>query len=161
MSTVTVTYFSTTLMIIDRSMRQNVSEDTLLFRPVCLCKPMDCSPPGFPVLHCLLALLQTQVRWVDVASQPSQPLLPASPAPNLSQYHSFLMSQWFASGGRLLELQHQSFQWIFRVDFFYDGLVWSLLSKDSWEVSPASKFKSINSSALRLLYGPALTSIRD
>ena len=102
MSTVTVTYFSTTLMIIDRSMRQNVSGDTLLFSPVCLCKPMDCSSPGFPVLHCLLALLQTHVHWVDVASQPSQPLLPVSPAPNLSQHQSFLMSQWFASGSQTI-----------------------------------------------------------
>ena len=32
---------------------------------------------------------------------------------------SFLMSQLFALGGRVLEIQlhHQSFQWIFRVDF--------------------------------------------
>ena len=39
---------------------------------------------------------------------------------------SFLMSWLFQSGGQLLELQlqHQSFQWIFRVDFLYDWLVW-------------------------------------
>ena len=30
---------------------------------------------------------------------------------------SFLMSQFFASGGQILELQQQSFQWISRVDF--------------------------------------------
>ena len=30
---------------------------------------------------------------------------------------SFLMSQLFASHGRVWELQHQSFQWIFRTDF--------------------------------------------
>ena len=29
----------------------------------------------------------------------------------------FPMSQMFALGGQVLELQHQSFQWIFRVDF--------------------------------------------
>ena len=30
---------------------------------------------------------------------------------------SFQMSQFFMSGGQVLELQHQSFQWIFRTDF--------------------------------------------
>ena len=36
--------------------------------------------------------------------------------------------QWIGSShqiARVLELQHQSFQWIFRVDFLYDWLVWS------------------------------------
>ena len=39
---------------------------------------------------------------------------------------SFAMSQFFASGGQSLEfqLQHESFQWIFRTDSLYDWLVW-------------------------------------
>ena len=32
-----------------------------------LCDPMDCSMPGFPVLHCLLEFAQTHVRWVGDA----------------------------------------------------------------------------------------------
>ena len=36
---------------------------------------MDCSTPGFPVLH-LLELTQTHVNWVSDAIQPSHPLLP-------------------------------------------------------------------------------------
>ena len=36
---------------------------------------------------------------------------------------SFLMSWLFASGGQSIELQLQSFQWIFRVDFLLDWLV--------------------------------------
>ena len=53
------------------------------------------------------------------------------------------------------------FQWIFRVDFLLDWLVWSpCCPKDSQE-SPAPQFKSINSLALSLLYGLALTSIHD
>ena len=61
-----------------------------------------------------------------------------------------------------LQLQHQSFQWIFRTDFLYDGLVGSPCSpRDSQESSPTPQFKSINSSALRFLYGPTLTSIHD
>ena len=43
---------------------------------------------------------------------------------------SFPMSWLFTSSGKKLEhqLQHQSFQWIFRVDFLEDQLVWSLCS---------------------------------
>ena len=41
-----------------------------------LCNPMDCSMPGFPVLHHLPELAQTQVHWIGDAIQPSHPLLP-------------------------------------------------------------------------------------
>ena len=36
--------------------------------------PMDCSTPGFPVLHYLPEFVQTHVHWVDDAIQPSHPL---------------------------------------------------------------------------------------
>ena len=44
-----------------------------------LCDPMDCSMPGFPVLHYLPKFAQTQVHWVRDAIQPSHPLSPPSP----------------------------------------------------------------------------------
>ena len=77
---------------------------------------------------------------------------------------SFPISQLFASGGQVLEfqLQHQSFQWIPRTELLYDGLVGSPCSpRDSQESSPTPQFKSINFSALSLLYGPTLTFIHD
>ena len=37
-----------------------------------LCNPMECSMPGFPVLHYLMEFAETHVRWVDDAIQPSQ-----------------------------------------------------------------------------------------
>ena len=37
--------------------------------------PMDCSTPGFPVLHCLAEFAQTHVHWVGDAIQPPHPLL--------------------------------------------------------------------------------------
>ena len=40
------------------------------------CDPMDCSMPGFPVLHQLLEFVQMHVHWVDDAIQPFQPLSP-------------------------------------------------------------------------------------
>ena len=77
------------------------------------CDPMDCSTPGFSVLHYLLEFAQTHVHWVSDAVQPSHPLsLPSLPALNLSQHQSLF--QWVGSShqvAKLLELQfqHQSF----------------------------------------------------
>ena len=48
--------------------------------------PMDCSMPGFPVLHHLLELAQTRVHRVGDAIQPSYPLSSPSPAFSLSQH---------------------------------------------------------------------------
>ena len=54
-----------------------------------LCNPMDCSMPGFPVLHRLPEFAQTHVHWVGDATQPSHPLSsPSPPAFNLSQHQS-------------------------------------------------------------------------
>ena len=40
------------------------------------CDPVDCSTPGFSVLHHLLEFAQTHVHWVGDAIQPFHPLLP-------------------------------------------------------------------------------------
>ena len=130
-----------------------------------LCDPMDCNTPGFLVHHQLLKLAQTHVHWIGDAIQPSHPLsFPSPPAFNLAQHQSFLMSQFFTQVAKVLELQlqQQSFQWIFRTDFLWVWLVWSICSpRDSQESSPAPQFKSINSLALSFLYSPTLTSIHD
>ena len=86
-----------------------------------LCNPMDCSMPGCSVLHYLLEFAQTHVHWVSDAIQPSHPLSPFSPpALNFPQHQDLF--QWVGclhQVAKILEfqLQHQSFQWIFRVDF--------------------------------------------
>ena len=131
-----------------------------------LCDPMDCSMPGFPIHHQLQDLAQTQVHRVGDAVQPSYSLpSPSPPAFNLSQHQGIF--QWVSSlyqVAKVLErqLQHQSSQWIFRTDFFYDWLVWSpCCPRNSQESSPTQQFKSINSLALNFPYGPTLTSIHD
>ena len=130
-----------------------------------LCNPMDCKMPGFPVFHYLPEFAQTQVHWVNDAIQSSYPLSPSSPpALNLSQPQNLF--QWISSSyqvAKVLELQlkHQTFQWIFRVDFLQDWLVWSPSSpRDAQESSPA-QLKSIHSLVFSLVYGPTLTSIHD
>ena len=86
-----------------------------------LCDPMDCSTPGFPVHHQFPELTQTHVHQVGDAIQPSHPLSsPSSPTFNLSQHQGLF--QWVSSLHKVakvleLQLQHQSFQWIFRTAF--------------------------------------------
>ena len=60
------------------------------------CNAMDCSMPGFSVLHQLPELAQTHVLWVGDAIRPSHPLSSPSPAFSLS----LMLSQLFASGGK-------------------------------------------------------------
>ena len=58
-----------------------------------LCDPMDCSTPGFPVLHQLPELAQSQVHQGSDVIQPSHPLSsPSPPAFNLSQHQGLF--QW-------------------------------------------------------------------
>ena len=90
---------------------------------------MDCSTPGLQVHHQLPELAQTLIHWVGNAIQPPHPLLPPSPpAFNLSQHQGLF--QWVSSSHQVakvleFQLQHQSFQWIFRIDFLQDWQVWS------------------------------------
>ena len=131
-----------------------------------LCNPLDCSTPGLPVHHQPPEFTQTHVHWVGDAIQSSHPLSsPSPPAFNLSQHQGLF--KWGSSSHQVakvleFQLQHQSFQWTFRTDFLYDGLVGSPCSpRDSQESSPTPQFKSINSSVLSFLYSPTLTSIHD
>ena len=86
-----------------------------------LCNPMDCSTPGSPVHHQLLEPAQTHVHWVDDAIQSSHPLLSPSPPTFNHSKHQDLF-KWVNSSHQVakvleFQLQHQSFQWIFRTDF--------------------------------------------
>jgi len=86
------------------------------------CDPMDCSRPGLPVHHQLQELTQTHVHGIGDAIQLSHPLSsPSPPAFNLSQHQDLF--QGVSSSHQVakvleFQLQHQSFQWIFRIDFF-------------------------------------------
>ena len=90
---------------------------------------------------------------------------PSPPALNLSQHQGLF--KWVSSSHQVTKVlefqpQHQSFQWIFRIDFLYNGLLWPPCTpRDSQESSPTLQFKSINSLALSFLYSPILMSIHD
>ena len=102
-------------------------------------------------------------RSIELAIQ-SHPLSAPSPSAfNLYQHQGLF--QWiplFTSVAKVLQLQHQSFQWIFRTDFLLDRLTLSSCSpRDSQESSPTPQFKSINSSVPSFLYSSTPTSIHD
>ena len=70
-----------------------------------LCDLMDCSTPGFLVLHHLPELAQTHVHWVSDAIQPSHPCHSSlSTCPQSLPASGFLpVCQLFASGGQSIE----------------------------------------------------------
>ena len=86
--------------------------------------PIECSTPGLPVHHQLPESTQTHVHWVSDDIQPSHPLSPPSPPTfNLSQHQGL---QWVSSSHQVakvleFQLQHQSFQWIFRTGFLFSN----------------------------------------
>ena len=82
----------------------------------------------FTIFWSLLKL--TSIESVMPSNHLILHLPPSPPAINLSQLQGLF--QWDGSSHRVaevlkLQLQHQSFQWIFRVDFLKGWLVWSSL----------------------------------
>ena len=104
---------------------------------------MDCSTPGFPVLHHLQELAQTHVHWVSDAIQPSHLLSsPSPPAFSPSQHQSFLMSQPFTSGGQSIVVSASASVLAMSIqDWFPLGLTgWiSLQSKSPWRLLADSR----------------------
>ena len=85
-------------------------------------QPQELHHTEFPVLYCLPEFAQTRVHCFKDAIQPSHPLLPPSPpALNLSQHQDLFQcvsSSHQVAKGLELWLQHQSFKWVFRLDWF-------------------------------------------
>ena len=102
--------------------------------------PMDYSTPDLPVPHHLLKFAQIHVHCIGDAIQSSHPLMPSSSVLNFSQHQGLF--QWVGCSHQMtkileLQLQHQSFQWVFMVDFPQYWIVWSsCYSRDSQEPSP-------------------------
>ena len=88
-------------------------------------------------------------------------VISSSCLPSFAASGSFQMSQFFTSGGQsigastsVLPMNSQ--------DWFPLGWTgWISLQSKGLESSPIPQFKTISSSALSFLYGPALTSIHD
>ena len=130
-----------------------------------LWNPMACSMPGLSVPHHLPKFSQVHVHFIGNIIHASYLLTPSSPsALNLSQNQGLF--QWVSCYHQMsktleFQLQHQSFQGVFRVDFPYDWLVWFPCCPRDFQESFPDQFEGINSLAFCLLYGPALTIVHD
>ena len=129
-----------------------------------LCKPIDCSTPGFPVLHYLVSLFKfVSIELVVLSNHRLLccPLLLPAIFPRILMLFQGVGSSHQIAKVLEFQLQHQSFQ--FRVDFFridwFDLLAVQGTLKSV--CSSAPQFESINSLAVSLLYGPTRTSVHD
>ena len=137
-----------------------------LFAKSCLtlCNPVNCSRPGFPVLHCLPEFAQTHVHWVGDAIQSSHLLSPPSSlALNLSQHQGlFLMSWLLASGSQSIAASASvlpaNIQGWFPLGL--TGLI-SLLFKGLARVFSSTTIWKHQFSTTQPSYGPILTSIHN
>ena len=130
-----------------------------------LCNPMDCSIPGFPVLHSLLEFPQTHVLLSQYHPTISSSVIPSSSClQSFSASGSFPMSQFFALGGQSIGASASASVLPMSIQSWFPlGLtVWSSClqetclqdlswsSRDSQESSSAPQFKSNNSLVLSL-----------
>ena len=129
----------------------------------------DCSAPGFSVLHspgvCSYSCLLSQSCHPTISSSVTS----SSSCPQSSLASgSFLMS-WFLAKDLEVQLQHQSVQWIFRVDFlridWFDllavkGTLKSLLQLHTLKASilPGSAFFTVQLSKPCMTTGKTIAS---
>ena len=130
-----------------------------------LCDAMNCSTPGFPVHYQFPQLSQTHVHRVSDAIQPPHPLLlllllpPIFPSIRVFSNKSVLCIRW---------PKYWSFSFSITPSNEYSGLIsfrmnWLDLPavQGNLESSPTPQFKSINFSALSLIYSPTVTSVHN
>ena len=97
-----------------------------------LCDSMDCSKSGFPVHHQLPELVQTHVHPVhDAIQQPGPLLFLPSIFPSIRVFSNVSFSHQVA---KVLQFQHQSFQWMNIQKWFPLGLT-GLISLQSKRLS--------------------------
>ena len=115
---------------------------------------MDCSTPGFPVLHCLSEFAQTHVHWVNALL-----FLPSTlPSFRVFSKELALCIRWpkyWSFSFSISTFNKYSVLISFWIDWFGHS------SRESQESSPMPQFTNINSLVLSLLYGPTPKSIHD
>ena len=80
------------------------------------CDLMDCSTPGFPVLHHLPEFAETHIHWVDDVIQPSHPLPFSFPSIRVLSNESALCTRSFSFS---ISLSNENSGLIsFRIDWF-------------------------------------------
>ena len=124
-----------------------------------LCNPMDCSMPGFPVLYHLLEFAQTGPlsRWCHPTI--SSCVVPFSSClQSFPESGSFPMSWLSISSSRSIGASASVLPMNISFTINWFDL---LAAQGTLKPFPTSQFKSINSLALSLLYGPTFTFVHD
>ena len=130
---------------------------------VTLCDPINCSMPGFPVLHYLPEFAQTHAHWSIIPSNHiilCHPLLLLSsifPSIRFFPMESVLRIRWpkYCSFSTSPSNEYSGL-----ISFRTDWL--DLLAvEETLKSLLQHQFKGINSSVLSLLYDPTLISIHD
>ena len=129
---------------------------------------MNCSTPGFSVLHSVPKFAQTHVHWVGDAISSS--VAPFSSCPLLLLPSIFLSIRVFSSKSALCIRWPKYWSFSFSIcpsneysgliSFRISGLI-SLLSKGLSRVFSSTRVWKHHSSMFSLLYGPAHISIHD
>ena len=88
-----------------------------------LCDPMDCSTPGFPVLHCLPESVETRIHWVSDAIQLSNHLILCHPFLLLSLIFPSIRIFSNESVLRIRWPKYWSFSFSIRPSNEYSGLI--------------------------------------
>ena len=125
---------------------------------------MNCSKPGFPVLHYFPELAQTDIHWVSDAIPISIlccPLLFPSIFPSIGGFfnESVLHIKWskYLRFSFIINSSNEYSRLIsFRIDVY--DLFYPKVTQES---SLVSQFKNISYLMFSLLYGPTVTSIQD
>ena len=128
-----------------------------------LCNTLDYTTPGFPVLHHLLELAQTQVHRVGMLPNHLILYRPLLLLPLIfASIRVFTISRLCTLGGQSIRTSASSSVLPINIqDWFPLGLTGliSLLSKGFSRISPTPQFKSIISVVFSFLYSPTLTSV--
>ena len=123
-----------------------------------LCNPINCSTPGFPVLHYLPELAKIYIHWVNGHPTILLSVVLLSSIRIFSSV-SALHIKWPKYWSFSFNISHSN-EYSGLISFRMDWL--DLLAvEETQESSPTPQFKNINSSVLSVLYGPTLTSIHD
>ena len=130
---------------------------------------MDCSTPGFPILYYFPEFPQTHVHWVDDAIYNFTVILSfvaffSSCLQSFPASGSFPSSRFFTSDGQNIGASASASVLSMNIQGLFPsgltGLIF-LLSKGLSRAFSSITIEGIDSLALCLLYGPALTIIRD
>ena len=130
-----------------------------------LCDPMNCTTPGFPVLHYLPEFAQTRVHWV---SDPSNYLILCSPILLWPSIFASITIFWSELALHIMWPKYWSFSFRISPSNEYSGLIsfridwFDLLTvQGTLKSLTTPQFKSINSLVLSLLDSPTLTFVYD